>query len=185
MKELLERKEKTDKALLAKSRRKKAEHAELVSRPEREDERLTKGSVLSAMLQRGPLQDPNREQRLQEKRQNVAALEEVRREHRRDALHSLYMNAQSFITNETQLDEQIEKEFGTQQNPRVFGFGESGYQGTSYWDAATPLTTKDMLMNANKEHATLENIKDDYDKKARVIQDRMRRLAEELTGGKM
>ena len=181
MAELLIRKERDDSAMTAKSRRVQAERKELVSRPEREDERLTKGSVLSTMLERGPLRDPYRRQRLEEKRRNVEALQNVRSEHRREALHTLYMNAQDFITNEKQLDVQIEKEFGTRENPRMFGFSDQRQGGTSYWDASTPLTTAEMLRGETGEEQNTMSL----GKNTRLVQERMKRMAEELTGGKM
>ncbi|KAI9688954.1 MAG: hypothetical protein M1822_000691 [Bathelium mastoideum] len=182
--ELLERKERMDSTLAAKSRRKQAERAELVSRPEREDERLTRGSVLSAMLQSGPLQDPHREERLAQKRQNFAAVQQLRVEERQDALHTLYMNARTFITNERQLDEQIEKEFGTKEKPRVFGHGTNGRSGTSYWDEGSPPTTADMLRNVTENENSMR-LYADLGKKVNIAQERIRRMAEELTGGKM
>ncbi|KAF2230857.1 hypothetical protein EV356DRAFT_322988 [Viridothelium virens] len=185
MQELLDRKERKDRILEAKSRRTQAERDELVSRPEREDERLTRGSVLSVMLQRGPLPDPNRQQRLEEKRRNFASVQKVQAEHKRDALHTLYMNAQSFITNERQLDEQIEKEFGTRGNERKFGYGGSSVDdGESYWDEGTPPTTRDLLKGAGAGEEQRKVIAD-LDKETDITQERMRRMAEELTGGKM
>ena len=182
MVELLQRKERTDRVMAAKSRRKQDERQELVSRPEREDERLTRGSILSAMLQNGPLPDPNREERLEQKRRNFATVQQRRVEERRAALHTLYMNARNFITSEAQLDEHIEEQFGTREKPKAFG--SESYIGTSYWDAGMPPTTAELLKGDYQEIDKPDRVVEVH-KDLKLTQQRMRRMAEELTGGKM
>ncbi|KAI9691988.1 MAG: hypothetical protein M1820_009640 [Bogoriella megaspora] len=184
-KELLQRKQSRDAKAEARQRKMVAEREALVAAPEREDERLTKGSVLSVMLQRGAIQDPDREARLAEKRANVQALQELRKAERQDKLHTLYMNAREFIVDEQGLDERIEKEFGTVENPRRFGFrGGKVYGGLSLWDEVNPLTTEEMMKGATGLYRDQTAVMHE-EKVDQRLQERMKRLAEELTGGKM
>lgn len=75
------------------------------------DVRLTLPSVLVPMNERGPLQDPNRRQRLAEMHERVKKFEEQKRERRGAEIYQLYLNADNFLLTEAQLDAEIERTF--------------------------------------------------------------------------
>lgn len=146
--------------------------------PQREDERLTSPTVTAAVkqLQVGAVPDPGREQRIAEKKERVAAKEAAREEQRKDSLHTLYMNARDFIVTEEQLDAEIEKIFVPAPFP-----GHAGK--TNIWDAYNaPQTIQDMLTGIN---GTSKAASDFYSKPGVDVGKRMKKIAEELTGGKM
>ncbi|KAF2110256.1 hypothetical protein BDV96DRAFT_583740 [Lophiotrema nucula] len=95
---------------------------------------------------------------------------------RQARLHDLYINAREFIVDEEQLDEAIEKAFGTEQSPvRWNSKGEMGvgYDGKSPWEGPIPEGAGDMLQKLR----TGEGVG--------LARERIKRVAEELTGGKM
>lgn len=125
--------------------------------------------------------DPNREERLAAMRARVEEKEARRLADRKDALHTLYMHARNFIINETQLDGAIEKAFGTPQEPRQFG-----YRGVSIWNRQGAFeNVQDRLNAANR--TTGSRLTQMYGDEGftGLTQGRLKRLAEELTGGKM
>lgn len=156
-----------------------ADREELLHRPEREDERLTAPShgLDLAKLMHGAPPDPNREQRLQTKAANVAARDAIKSARRRDQLHNLYMQARSFIVTPEQLDKAVDEAFGSNDSPVSF------QSGASMWNYGKPDSLQDMLNRANQVggRGALESAS----RGSSVQSERMRRLAEELTGGKM
>lgn len=133
----------------------------------------------------GRIPDPNRETRVAEMKARVAAKEERRVADRQDALHTLYMHARNFITNETQLDAAIEAAFGSATAPKDFGLGG---RGVSIWNRQNERSNQspfegiaDKLDRANKTRGTLQ----DSEGFAGITNRRLKRIAEELTGGKM
>ena len=99
-------------------------------------------------------------------------------------MHTLYMNARNFITTERQLDAEILKAFpdGAHEEWRT-----ASTYGTSIWNLDTPPTIADMLQ------ATSRRVRKDFSaagltdqaEKYRLDQERMKRIAEELSGGKI
>jgi hypothetical protein len=146
--------------------------------PEREDERLTRPTVTAALQNfHIGLQDPNREARIAEKVERCKEKEELKKEERRNALHTLYMNAREFITTEEQLDEEIEKIFV----PSPFGEHHKGKD--NIWDAhGAPPTVQEMLQAINDAQ---KNALEYHRGPAHITGQRMKKIAEELTGGKM
>ena len=157
-----------------------AEREELLHRPEREDERLTAPShgLDLAKLMHGPPPDPNRRERLKLKAQNFDRVESIKSAQRQDALHSLYMQARSFIVTPEQLDKAVDEAFGSADKPVSFN------SGTSMWNYGKPDSLQDMLNRANQTggRGALESA---GNRSSGVQSERMRRLAEALTGGKM
>jgi hypothetical protein len=98
-------------------------------------------------------------------------------------LHDLYTNARSFIVNEEQLDEAIEKVFGTEEKPvqwdtagrEVAGqdIGQMGVNGRSPWNGPIPEGVGDKLNSLKGGEGV------------GLAKERVRKVAEELTGGKM
>ncbi|KAF2275773.1 uncharacterized protein EI97DRAFT_433717 [Westerdykella ornata] len=92
-------------------------------------------------------------------------------------LHDLYTNAREFIVNEEQLDEAIEKAFGTDEQP--VGWDNKGKQvvgaeyGKSPWAGPMPEGVLERLQKLRGGEGV------------GLAKERMRKVAEELTGGKM
>ncbi|KAI5201347.1 hypothetical protein E4T39_05221 [Aureobasidium subglaciale] len=152
--------------------------------PEREDDRLTAPSVdnnLLALLKKGPLPDPNRDARLADMRQREATKQAARQEDRRDALHSLYVNARDFIVTDAQLATAIDKAFGTVTQPRAFGSNSA-----SIWDVGPPSSTVDMLNSATAKGVRGGALSQSSVNRDQVLTAaRVRRIAAELTGGQL
>lgn len=154
--------------------------------PEREDERLTTpshGLDLSKLLHGAP-PDPDRAERIHHKRANVAAKSAHEREVRMDHLHTLYMRARNFIVTPQQLDAAVDAAFGTPEQPVDFSSAGQA-KGTSMWAKGRPDGLQDMLAAASGEGGRgalqrAERVSGD-----RVQRERMKRLAERLTGGEM
>ncbi|TKA62999.1 hypothetical protein B0A49_08886 [Cryomyces minteri] len=180
--ELTVRKEQTDKFLAQRGARRQAERQALIERKEREDEELTNPSItrVMKMLHKGVLPDPGRAERLEDMRAKVAQKEQGKVEDRQDALHTLYMQARDFITNEAQLNEAVERVFGTAEAPVTFGTQYGG--GESIWNTGKPDTVQDMLNKANKTGGSSMEQNEGY---TSLTQKRVKRIAEQLTGGKI
>ena len=146
--------------------------------PRREDDRLTNPTITVALqnLHIG-LSDPDREARIAEKVERFKTKDELKRQQRKDALHALYMNARDFITTEQQLNEEIEKIF----IPSPFGKEQKGKE--NIWDAyGAPPTIQELLQTVNDvQKSALEY----HRGPAHTTGKRMKKIAEELTGGKM
>lgn len=182
--ELKTRQFKTKRRLQTAQAKKYQEHEELIARPEREDERLTapsNGLDLDA-LYHGRVPDPSRDLRLAMKRERQAAFEASKTADRLDSVHTLYSHARKFIVTPQQLDSAVEEAFGTNENPVTFGPGH-GEEGTSIWHDGKPYSVQDMLNSANRARSSraLQNT-GGY---IAINQERVQRIAEALTGGKM
>ena len=177
LRELHRRKEITDRRLAARTAYKQAEHERRIHEPEREDERLTNPSIIKAMIPgyMGMLQDPDRDARVARKRMNFMAKENEKMEERRNALHSLYMNARGFIVTESELNARVDEVFDDpfyRRNP-----------DRSVWDKdGFPISVQRMIADANKSAGKAIAQSSGY---AQITRDRVQRIAEELTGGKM
>jgi hypothetical protein len=182
--ELKSRQLRTKRRLETTQARKYREHEELISRPEREDERLTAPSTgldLDA-LYHGRVPDPSRNLRLASKRERQAAFEASRTAERLESVHTLYTHARKFIVTPQQLDAAVEETFGTDENPIVFGPGH-GEEGTSVWHDGKPHSVQDMLNSANR--ARSQKALHNTGGYIAINQERVQRIAEALTGGKM
>jgi hypothetical protein len=174
--ELQKRKHRQDSMIAGRSRARSEYREKRLHAPQREDERLTNPTITSATrtLQQGPVPDPDRAARVAEKAARVQAKEAAKEEARRDALHTLYMHARSFITTEEQLDSEIE---------RIFVEQPFEQNGDNIWDAVgAPPTVQDMLSAVNN---TQKSALAYHAGPAAITGKRIKRIAEELTGGKM
>ncbi|KAL8957822.1 MAG: hypothetical protein Q9193_005002, partial [Seirophora villosa] len=180
--ELKRRKDRTDKRYTARSAAKQEERAQLLSAPAPADEKYTSPSVLQSSLpKRGGLPDPDREARVEQKRRNYANALAMKQTARRNALHTLYMNARDFIVTEEQLAEAVEKAF----DPQSRQFDSEDSKGLNVWNLGYPDTVKEMLERASQEADARGKALEQYAGNAGVMEERMRKLSEELTGGKM
>lgn len=157
-----------------------AEHELLVAKPERDDERFTSPSILNSMRpsNRALLPDPDRASRLATKQANVAAQEAAKQEDRRNALHTLYMNAGKFIITEEHLNRVVDQVFDDHKQ-----FANDSRNGLNIWNTGYPETVQEMLSQANRESGG--NAIDRHQGYGPVTKERMKRVGEELTGGKM
>lgn len=189
LKSLKARQQSEEQRVAARSRAKQAERMKQLNMPEREDERLTAPSNnldLDALFNK-PIPDPTREERLERKRLNLEADLLRRQEERMDALHSLYMNARDFIVTPQQLDKAVDAAFGTPEKPVGFGASMGAWDsvgtGKSIWAEGRPARVQDMLRRA--KNAPSDRAMDDAAGYSGINKDRIRRIAESLTGGKM
>ncbi|KAK4894561.1 hypothetical protein LTR27_007202 [Elasticomyces elasticus] len=178
-------------------RNQKARH-ETLTRPEREDDRLTapshgldldhlyKGFIPSSP---GVRPDPTRDERIERMRANVAARTEASRAERASHLNTLYMNARSFIVTSAQLDSAVDEAFGTPENPVRFTGSLDGSaievsgNGASVWASGKPDRVQDMLNRANNVGG--KSAFDGMNPVEEVNRKRITRIAEAFTGGKM
>ncbi|KXT11485.1 hypothetical protein AC579_2411 [Pseudocercospora musae] len=173
----------------ARSAAKRADRERRLLAPEREDQRLTAPSNnldLDALFNK-PIPDPTREARLERKRANVAARALEKQEERMDSLHTLYMNARDFIVTPEQLDKAVDEAFGTPENPVKFGQSYGPWdvesRGKSVWTLGKPISVQDMLNRANQTPSS--RAVEDASGTSAIKRERIRRIAETLTGGKM
>ena len=153
----------------------------LLYAPERMDVYLTTPSVLSSQQParyRG-LPDPTRPARLVAKSKNVVDMAAMREETRRNALHTLYVNAGDFITTGDKLDGVIDKAFDDNSQ-----FRSDSSEGVNIWNLGYPETVQELLQKANKSGGRQMAL-DSAMGNEMVTKERMRRIGEELTGGKM
>lgn len=164
------------------------ERAELRARPEREDERLTAAShgLDLEKLLHGPLEDPTREARLAHKARNLEMHDSAKRAERLDHLHTLYMNARTFIVTPEQLNEAIEEEFNKDFSQAMGGYvGQQDSEATSMWAHGPPMTVQEMLNRASRQGTATGSSRSRMSLTAEVNRERIRKIAEKLTGGKM
>lgn len=173
------RKLKSDRHVSNRSLQKTKEREARLYAPQREDERLTNPTVTEAMSKlkhTAAVPDPFRKERVKQKEKKVQRKEAAREEERRTALHTLYMHARSFISTEQELNAEIEKIFV----PRPFAPAYSNE--TNIWNTGSPPTVQEMLAGLNK---TEKRVTDHYSGPGGITGQRMKKIAEELTGGKM
>lgn len=114
--------------------------------------------------------------RLAEKAARVAEKERAKEEARRNALHTLYMHAREFIVTEQQLDNKIEEIFTeTPHSPNNLD--------QNIWNVLqTPPSVQSMLSTVTR---TQRHAVDFHVRPETVNGARLKKIAEELTGGKM
>ena len=176
--ELHRRKEITDRRVGARSARRQALYEEAVRRPEREDERLTTPS-LPHLMKSGfflNVTDPERDIRIRDSKDRSKNHMADRKEEIRADLHSLYINARTFVVTERDLEDLIEDVFENdkwyQVNPDR-GIWDKGFD--------RPDTVAELLTaQRHRPKAVAGPSKSD-----RLFADRATRIAEELTGGKL
>lgn len=179
LKELASRKETMESKRRAASVIRRRQSQALVNAPEREDERLTKPTITAdvrALLK--PYQPRGRTpEEFMQAQQNYARHQTRQTARRREALHNLYMHARSFILTEQQLNDAVEKTFGSDEDPIVWGI----HKDQTIWGLGPPATVEKML---NKDKTRFEEQFSNRDRET-LMQSRLRRIAEVLTGGKM
>ncbi len=180
--DLWARKQRLDAKRLALRTAKLAANKAAAMAPEREDERLTRGTINAGTLQTAMAPDPLRFERGLAAAERTAAIAANKSEARRDAIQALYMNARSFIVSEAELEAFVNSEFA---DDRFDSLGQSGagYRIQNIWDAADePMSVASMLRELQRSNDTL--LGEMTTEKTRADR-RLKRVAEELTGGRM
>ena len=177
--ELQYRDARTSRGMVERSSRIQAQNLARRDAPEREDERLTHPSVLTPNIsaKHGGLPDPSREARMARKKKNVVKMQAMRQEKRRQELHTLYVNAQKFIITPAQLDRAIDKAFDD-----LSQFSNEMNPGLNIWNTGLPETIAELLKSRT---GSSDKFIDLLDENSEVTKRRVKKIAEELTGGKM
>jgi len=170
--------------------RRKARHAALHA-PDRDDEIFTSTTLdesvrrelarLNSSSTNKALPDPDREERLQSIKEKLQNKEKQKIFKRRDALHTLYMNARDFIVDEEGLNRAIDAEFGSVENP-----DPKNWQTTpSEWAHGPPPGTMDLVAAVDDRVFAGKPRAEQYGNTAGLLFGRVTRIAEGVTGGKM
>ncbi|KEF53849.1 uncharacterized protein A1O9_10251 [Exophiala aquamarina CBS 119918] len=173
--QLHERKVTHEKRLLRRTIVRNEQREGLINQAEREDERLTNNTVLSTMKPKRLLDLPaEQEKEIYEARTaKYEALQSAKREARLDKLHTLYMHARHFITTKEQLAAAIDVEF----------------EKPSIWRNGLPSSLKEMITGKTPPDGKADagSVSGLVPQTERFLRDqeRMKRIAEKLSGGKM
>ncbi|PGH04524.1 hypothetical protein AJ79_07050 [Helicocarpus griseus UAMH5409] len=171
LKALRKRKVKSARFWRKRSKAKIAQRKQIIAQGPREDERLMQQSTLQVMkATRSPvLSDLNMKSRVEASRKKHAMKQKSKQQQRSDHLHSLYMNARTFIINEEQLKAEIDRVFPEGENP---AWANDEDVGENIWNLGLPSSVESMV-NASKNDAAIWN----------AGEKRVKKIAEELTGG--
>ncbi|KAL5333012.1 hypothetical protein BJX70DRAFT_382266 [Aspergillus crustosus] len=168
--ELHSRKQRTDTIMQNRSAWKQRQRKRVLQQPDRDDEQLTRPSIIQDMLPKPGtvLPDPGRQERLVQSQQRLESKKLQKEQGRLDSLHTLYMNARDFIVTEEQLATAIEEAFPEGENP---AWRSDEKYGDNIWNMGMP----------ERVDAVQENEMTIWD----VTQRRIKKLGEEVTGGKI
>ncbi|KAI1806493.1 hypothetical protein F4811DRAFT_510149 [Daldinia bambusicola] len=159
-----------------------AAHRAAATAPEREDDRLTRGSINAGTLQTKVHPDPERFSRALESRSRTETLATQKSDARRDAIQELYMRARSFIVDEKDLEEEVDRLFAPDYW-KSQGVAPDGFETNNIWDLqGRPPTVASMLNDVAR--ATSQIVKNMESEKTRTLK-RQKEVTEELTGGKL
>lgn len=151
----------------------------LAMAPRRDVDTLTETSVSKGV--RDFLDDalPTTNKNIEARRAAYQRKQAAQRAVRESRLHDLYTNARTFIVSEEQLDDAIEKTFGTDESPMgwdikgIMGPRDQHKEGLSPWHGPMPEGVGDMMNKLRGGEGV------------GLAKERVKKLAEELTGGKM
>ncbi|KAE8149273.1 hypothetical protein BDV25DRAFT_156690 [Aspergillus avenaceus] len=174
LQELHTRKQRSDNSMMKRSDQKQKRRERIFRQQERNDERLTRSSVVREMLpKRTPvLPDPDRESRLAASQARLEAVQARKAMEQQDSLQSLYMNARNFITTEAQLAAEIDRVFPDGENP---AWRSDHQHGENVWNLGVPPTVQSIVNESKRSEASRWDL----------IQGRVKKLGEQLTGGKL
>lgn len=179
VKQLHERKVISEAQYMAKIQAIGAQRRELAMAPRREVDILTETSVAKGIRDfltdnLPPRQDISKA-RSKAYQKRLAKVQQMRA----SRLHDLYTNAREFIVDEQQLDEAIDKAFGTEESPMGWdakgnmGPRHAGNEGLSPWNGPMPEGVGEMLQKLKGGEGV------------GLAKERVKKVAEELTGGKL
>jgi hypothetical protein len=179
VKELHARKVTSEAQHLDRIQKSGALRTKLAMAPRREVDILTETSVSKGV--RDFLADslPTANKNIEARRRAYERKQAAQQAVRESRLHDLYTNARTFIVSEEQLDQAIEETFGTDEAPIGWdikgnaGPRASGHEGLSPWHGPMPEGVGDKMNNLRGGEGV------------GLAKERVKKLAEELTGGKM
>ncbi|KAF4472662.1 hypothetical protein FALBO_447 [Fusarium albosuccineum] len=183
LKELWVRRNRRDAVHNARVSQKFREHNAAVKAAEREDDRLTRSTVLDSVLDTKTYPDPERFSRADRSRSKVQAIEAAKAEARRDALMELYINASNFIVSENELKAEIDHVFAEdyfKKQGQAAGRYGSAQNAWDIWGKPTSIANL-LESTTGTSSKTMDFYETEFDRSAK----RQKRIAEELTGGKM
>ncbi|GAO16722.1 uncharacterized protein UV8b_07918 [Ustilaginoidea virens] len=163
--------------------RKFREHNKARSAAERDDDRLTRPTILESMLDTTVYPDPSRFFRANRSRTKVMAREDSNREARRDSLMELYISASNFIVEEADLKIEIDKVFAEDcfRQKSQNDFHHSITENTWGMHGKPPSVANMMETSTGVSTKVMDVHESEHDRSAK----RQKRIAEDLTGGKM
>jgi hypothetical protein len=175
------RKVETEAEFLSKIQASYADRRARASAPPREVDVLTQTSVQKGIRDflASELPVPSRTAHVGTRRKAYQARMAKVQAVRTSRLHDLYVNAREFLVEEQQLDEAIEKAFGTEEAPIGWdnrgnmGLRSEGKEGLSPWHGPMPEGVGDMLQKLKGGEGV------------GLAKERVKKVAEALTGGKM
>ncbi|PSK34078.1 hypothetical protein B9Z65_8404 [Elsinoe australis] len=183
---LSHRRNRTTEKNRARSNLNRVNREALLAAPERDTDRLTSITLdpsvqaeLSRISQGSTTPDPDRQKRLQSVQARLSANERKKREARQDALHTLYMNARTFIVDEEGLNKAIDEAFGTEERGKEWKGGKP-----SLWGTGAPPKMQDLV--AAQGGAGRDQTEGGAGLASQIVlKDRIRRMGEVVTGGRM
>ncbi|KAK2730395.1 hypothetical protein CKAH01_09509 [Colletotrichum kahawae] len=182
LKGLYQRKKTTADAIAATSRQRRLDNTRAAKAPEREDDRLTRSSVLSSLKATMSVElDPHRYERAEQSKANTAVLAQQKTDAKRDALMELYINSSDFIVTEEELNDELDRLFAEDFWKRQ---GQSMVMDQeNAWDVwGAPPTVQTMLDEMLQKES---NAIDSQQTQGGRTVTRQKIVAEELTGGKI
>ncbi|KAG6015996.1 hypothetical protein E4U43_004395 [Claviceps pusilla] len=163
--------------------RKFQQHNKAGAEPEREDDRLTRPTILHSITDTRVYPDPNRFSRANESRTKVLVSDNAKREARRDAIMELYISASNFIVHENELRVEIDKlfteDYFRQQSQETHRQGSTENTWGIY--GRPPSIGNMMETSTGASTKVMDLDESEFDRSAK----RQKRIAEDLTGGKM
>ena len=171
---LYNRKRVAEETMLNRSMENQARRERVLQQPEPEDERLTRPSIVQAMKaqKQSILPDPNREERLALSKARMEARQSQKEAQRQEDLQTLYMNARTFIVTEEQLAAEIDRVFPDGENE---AWRNDHQPGENIWNLGNPPTVQSLVNEGRKSETARWD----------VFQDRVKKLGEQITGGKL
>ncbi|KAF6830969.1 hypothetical protein CPLU01_07022 [Colletotrichum plurivorum] len=179
---LYQRKQQRVEATTAASARRLRDHQRAANAPERQDDVLTRSSIISTLAKTQTVQaDPLRYERAAESKARTAAIAQQKSEARQDALMEMYINASEFIVSEEELESEVDRLFAEDYWKRQ---GKSmAHDSDNAWDVwGQPPTLQNMMDEMLRKRESAINFQ--QSEQDRTVK-RQKVIAEELTGGKM
>lgn len=172
LQELHRRKQLAEKKTSERSLDSRRRRQRVLQQPDRDDVRFTRPSIVQAMKKTSLLPDSNLAENLALSKARLEAKQAQKIAERQEYLQSLYMNARTFITTEERLTAEIDKVFPEGENE---AWRNDHRNGENIWNLGVPPTLQSMVLGSRKSEATRWDL----------IQDRVKKLGERITGGKM
>lgn len=183
LRELYDRQSRDEKFRNARSAQRFRENRKAAAAPERKDDVLTRGTVLSGVFDTKLYPDPNRFKRASKAQLRVKRKEAGKSQARREAIMALYINAADFITTEAALKTEIDSIFTDEYFRSRSNSNERYGAVDNVWGSFGRPTTLGQMMEVVPGSST--RVVDVYSTEHGKTSQKQKTIAEELTGGKM